>query len=97
MLAAEIARALQAQAERGAVASERHFDRFTGERLSLAIEQRFGGQRNPVPGALGLPGGVAGFALGKRPSTLSARLAWSRLHQIFAHNRRPCRHQWHCT
>ena len=44
--------ALQAQAKRGAVASEGHLDRFTGERLSLAIEQRSGGKRNAVPGEL---------------------------------------------
>jgi len=41
--------AFQAQAERGAVASERQLDRFTVERISLSIEQLFGGKRNPVP------------------------------------------------
>jgi hypothetical protein len=46
--------AVQAKAQRDRVAAESKFNHFPGDRLGLAIEQRFGGERGPVSRTLGL-------------------------------------------
>ena len=57
--------AFKAQVPRRRIAFECHLDRLSGQRLGLAFEQQFGGQRPLVPRAADLPHRVAGLPFWK--------------------------------